>query len=239
MGLFDKKYCDICGEKIGLLGNRKLEDGNMCKECAKKLSPFFSERKQSTVEGIKEQLAYREANKEKVAEFQPTKVIGSSAMIVIDEDKRQWLFTRSSRWKNENPDIIDFSQVTGCNLDIDESQDEIYRTNAEGERESYNPPRYSYSYDFNMTIHVNSPWFSKICFRLNGNSIENRLGAEYKCAERDAQEIIDTLSGIRDETRAAAAAEAAPKAAVTCPHCHATTMPDVNGCCEYCGGALI
>ena len=25
MGLFDKKYCDICGEKIGLLGNRKLE----------------------------------------------------------------------------------------------------------------------------------------------------------------------------------------------------------------------
>ena len=30
MGLFEKKYCDICGEKIGLLGNRKLEDGNMC-----------------------------------------------------------------------------------------------------------------------------------------------------------------------------------------------------------------
>jgi len=33
MGLFDKKYCDICGEKIGLLGNRKLEDGNLCKDC--------------------------------------------------------------------------------------------------------------------------------------------------------------------------------------------------------------
>lgn len=28
MGLFDKKYCSICGEKIGFLGNRKLEDGN-------------------------------------------------------------------------------------------------------------------------------------------------------------------------------------------------------------------
>ena len=25
MGLFDKKNCDICGEKIGLLGNRKLD----------------------------------------------------------------------------------------------------------------------------------------------------------------------------------------------------------------------
>ena len=59
MGLFDKKYCDICGEKIGLLGNRKLEDGNLCKDCARKLSPFFSERRNSTVEDIKRQLAYR------------------------------------------------------------------------------------------------------------------------------------------------------------------------------------
>ena len=62
MGLFDKKYCDICGEKIGLLGNRKLEDGNLCKDCARKLSPFFSERRNSTVEDIKRQLAYRAEN---------------------------------------------------------------------------------------------------------------------------------------------------------------------------------
>ena len=52
MGFFDKKYCDVCGEKIGLLGNRKLEDGNLCKDCAAKLSPFFSERKFSTVEEV-------------------------------------------------------------------------------------------------------------------------------------------------------------------------------------------
>lgn len=55
MGLFDKKYCDICGEKIGLLGNCKLDDGNLCKECAQKLSPWFEERRHSTVEEIKRQ----------------------------------------------------------------------------------------------------------------------------------------------------------------------------------------
>ena len=44
MGLFDKKFCDFCGNKIGLLGNRKLEDANMCKECASKLSPWFKSR---------------------------------------------------------------------------------------------------------------------------------------------------------------------------------------------------
>ena len=48
MGLFDKKYCDICGEKIGLLGNRKLENGNLCKNCARKLSPWFSDRRGSS-----------------------------------------------------------------------------------------------------------------------------------------------------------------------------------------------
>ena len=41
MGLFSKKSCDVCGGKIGLLGNRKLEDGNLCKECAKS-SPLGS-----------------------------------------------------------------------------------------------------------------------------------------------------------------------------------------------------
>ena len=81
MGLFSKKYCDVCGEKIGLLGNRKLEDGNLCKECAKKLSPWFSDRRQSTVTEIKEQLAYREANQEKVAQFHPTRSLGERTKV--------------------------------------------------------------------------------------------------------------------------------------------------------------
>ena len=60
--LFEKKNCDVCGEEIKLLGNRKLEDGNLCKNCASKLSPWFDERRHSTVSQIKDQLAYREAN---------------------------------------------------------------------------------------------------------------------------------------------------------------------------------
>ena len=70
MGFFDKKYCDVCGEKIGLLGNRKLEDGNLCKDCAAKLSPFFSERKSSTVEEIKQQLFHDV--EERLAQFRST-----------------------------------------------------------------------------------------------------------------------------------------------------------------------
>lgn len=91
MGLFDKKYCDICGEKIGLLGNRKLENGNLCKNCAKKLSPWFSDRRNSTVEEIKAQLAYREENRQKVAAFHTT---GRSART----PRCFWTRTRESLW---------------------------------------------------------------------------------------------------------------------------------------------
>ena len=89
MGLFDKKYCDICGSKIGLLGNRKLEDGNLCKDCAKKLSPWFSERRHSTKASIQEQLNYREANREAVAAFHTTRSLGKNTKLLLDEDNRK------------------------------------------------------------------------------------------------------------------------------------------------------
>lgn len=83
MGLFDKKYCDVCGEKIGFLGNRKLENGNLCKDCAKKLSPFFSGRRRSTVEDIKRQLAYREENKTKLQNFKSDYTFGAEKRFVL------------------------------------------------------------------------------------------------------------------------------------------------------------
>ncbi len=236
MGLFDKKYCDVCGDKIGLLGNRKLEDGNLCKECAGHLSPFFDDRRNSTVDEIKEQLAYREANEQKVKDFNPTKVIGGRNLICIDEDNKVWLFSRTKKWRDNNPDIIEFSQVTGCDLDIDESEVEIYKNDEPGQRESYDPPRYKKYYDFKMTIHINSPWFTDIDFQLNDDEIDSRFCSEYKEAERDAEEIKSTLMGLREQSREEVAEANAPKAVVTCPNCGATTTPDATGSCEFCGG---
>lgn len=43
MGFFDRKYCDICGGRLGPEGGRKLDNGNMCKACAEKLSPCLKE----------------------------------------------------------------------------------------------------------------------------------------------------------------------------------------------------
>ena len=176
MGLFDKKYCDICGEKIGLLGNRKLENGNLCKNCAKKLSPWFSDRRNSTVEEIRAQLTYREENQEKVAAFHTTRTLGTDTKVLLDEDAGKFMVTRARNLVEANPDVLDFADVTGCNLDID----------------------------------------------------EKKLG----------EEIRQALTQVRKDVREKIEQAAAPKMAVTCPYCGATTTPDASGCCEYCGGAV-
>ena len=129
--LFEKKECAICGGEIGLLGNRKLEDGNMCKECAAKLSPWFDDRRNSTVAQIEEQLAYREANKEEVAKFNTTRVYGEWTKIYLDEDADKFMVTDAGSKKeieNANPDVVPFSKVTGCEVDIDENRIELKKT---------------------------------------------------------------------------------------------------------------
>lgn len=171
MGLFDKKYCDICGEKIGLLGNRKLEDGNLCKDCAKKLSPWFSDRRRSTVEDIKEQLAYREENREKAAQFRTTRSFGEDRKVLLDEDHRWFTVTRARDLAEANPDILDFDAITGCRMDIDESRTELTHEDADGKDVSYVPPRYEYSYDFFLVISVRHPYFDEMRFSLNSSSV--------------------------------------------------------------------
>ena len=267
--LFDKKECSICGGEIGLLGNRKLEDGNMCKSCAAKLSPWFSDRRQSTVEEIKEQLDYREANREKVASFRVTRTLGERTKVLLDEDAGLFMVTSAKDLEEANPDVLSFSDVTGCKLDIDESRTEIEYEDKDGERKSFSPRRYAYSYDFYIVINVNNPYFNEIRFKLNSESVDNgeetlldgpdamrrprggmrggsltsnaeevRSSVEYRQYEEMGLEIRDALLQVRQQVRDEAAAAAAPKAAVTCPFCGATTTPDASGCCEFCGGAV-
>ncbi|MCL2695581.1 MAG: DUF4428 domain-containing protein [Clostridiales bacterium] len=265
MGLFDKKNCDICGGKIGLLGNRKLEDGNMCKDCAKLLSPWFSERRRSTLADINAQLAYREENKTAVSAFRVTRSLGLGTKVMLDEDAGKFIVSGARRWQDENPDVLDFSQVTGCHIDVKENRSEEKRKETDGRMISYNPPRYTYSYDFDVVIHVHSPWFDEIRFRLNNSSIEvkpvhapsgslaigglrlqtggggshdPRQNVAYRECETLGEEIRQALTQVRQGVRDSIAAANVPKIAKQCPCCGATSIPDANGRCEYCGGAM-
>ena len=194
MGLFDKKYCDICGEKIRLLSNRKLDDGNLCKECAKKLSPWFEERRHSTVEEIKRQLAYREQNKELVQKFNVTRQISTKTYNVFIDDI-QGNFTIAHKLDvNENPDIVPLSAVLQCKMDIEQDRKEETYTK-DGKTVSYDPPVYKYEYQYRMKIQVRSPWFDDMDFRLHNFSIEQDDRAEIMEIERAGYEIVSALTG--------------------------------------------
>lgn len=171
MGLFDKKYCDVCGAKIGLLGNRKLDDGNLCKDCAAKLSPWFTDRRRSTVNDIKEQLQYREDNKADVASFRVTHTFGrGSQKVFVDANKRVFCVCYDNSLKTGNPDIIACSSITNCVTKDEEHKTELRTKNAEGRMVSYNPPRYEYTYDWYATISVDHPYIDDIKIKLNDNT---------------------------------------------------------------------
>ncbi len=85
--MFEKKECAICGTELGLLGKTKINEGYLCKECVGKLSPFFGGYRSSTADDIREQLAYREANAERLASFNPTRTLSAGRTnIMLDED---------------------------------------------------------------------------------------------------------------------------------------------------------
>ena len=193
MGLFDKKICDICGEKIGLLGNRKLDDGNLCKDCAKKLSPWFEDRRHSTVEDIKRQLEYREKNKKAVMDFCITRQINTrNYNVFIDDNKGNFTVARKLD-VNENPDIVPLSAIVQCRVDVDQQQHEETYTK-DGETVSYQPPVYKYEFDYTMRIKVRTQWFDDMDFRLNTFSISSDKRRELMEVEQTAYQIIAALT---------------------------------------------
>ena len=339
MGLFDKKYCDICGEKIRFLGNRKLNDGNMCKDCAEKLSPWLSGRRGMTVADIQAHMNYRADNYDQLQYFNPTRVIGTNMKLYIDDNQGLLFFSRNSNWRNSNPDLIRFDQITGVQIDIDETrhQREVVtpppppppqqggigqgrpgvqpprpqpprqtppapqpprpqpprqtppapqphggpgaqrpgQPGPSGQRPGQGRPQggqpqggrpqgghggpggrgrnmpspaprdpmvvqgeYYYTYDFNVIVYVNSEWFTEIRFRANSSSVEDSSSVAYQNAYAEAYQYKTTLEALAGSNYTGSYEQTASRTAVTCPYCGATTIPDANGCCEYCGGAV-
>ena len=254
MGLFDKKYCDVCGEKIGLLGNRRLSDGNLCRDCARKLSPWFSERRQSTVEDIKAQLAYREENRKKAAQFSVSRSFGEDWRVLLDDTHGWFTVTRDRELERANPDILDYSQFTGCRMDVDENRTELKKDGTDVKKVSYSPPRYRFTYDFDMFITVNSPYFEEMRFKLNPRSVElvselprgfsmtrtidPGYNIEYRKYKQMGDELCQALNelGRRGKSAEPAAAMPGPEAPAAGPWtCQACGGTNTGRFCEYCG----
>ena len=194
MGLFDKKNCDICGEKIGLLGNRKLDDGNLCKNCARKLSPWFEERRHSTVEDIKRQLAYREQNKQLVQSFVVTRQFATNTYNVFIDDTKGNFTVAHNLDTTENPDIVPLSSIVMCKMEVEQDRREETYTK-DGKTVSYQPPVYRYEYDYMMRIKVRAEWFDDMDFRLCNSRLDEKDRMEIMEIEQVANQIVAALTG--------------------------------------------
>ena len=174
--LFEKKVCDLCGGEIGLLGNKKLEDGNCCKECAGKLSPRFDERRHSTVEQIRRQLTAREENRQKLQTWNHDMVFGEYQKLYVKflgKIPDTFVISSASNYKEANADILEFAYVSSCDADIRESHRELKQKNAQGEEVSFNPPRYEYSYEFYVKLMImGCEYIDDLRFRLNRNTLK-------------------------------------------------------------------
>lgn len=194
MGLFDKKNCDICGEKIGLLGNRKLDDGNLCKNCARKLSPWFEERRHSTVEDIKRQLAYREQNKQLVQSFVVTRQFATNTYNVFIDDTKGNFTVAHNLDTTENPDIVPLSSIVMCKMEVEQDRREETYTK-DGKTVSYQPPVYRYEYDYMMRIKVRTEWFDDMDFRLCNSRLDEKDRMKIMEIEQVANQIVAALTG--------------------------------------------
>lgn len=267
--LFEKKICSICGGEIGLLGNRKLSDGNCCKKCAGALSPWFEDRRESTVEQIKQQLEYRTRNAEALKTFRVTEIIGEYQKMYVEAENgvpTRFFVTSASNYLEENPDIIFFEDVLSCTVDIDENEEEIMRENQEGENVSYNPPRFRYHYNFYIDMVIgNTPWFDEIRFNINDEDVtlenvkgilnrsmvaragssmmrsmsETREEKRYQEYEQMCQKICRMVEDARNGVQTQKAASIAEEAAIPA-FCSACGAPnDGSKFCQFCGTKLV
>ena len=237
MGLFDKKFCAVCGEKAKLLGRKKLSDGNyICEDCQDMCSQFIADFDQYDTDDIMSHLEFMKENEPLVNDFTVTRVVGSDYKLYIDDTKRRWILTADPDWRDGNPDVISFDAVLGCSVEVTEDRDEISNsyTDSDGDYQ-HRPPTIIYSYDFFLHVPVEHPWISEVYVQLNEESIEGADSPAHRSFERQGEELKAAFQDMMNSRLDDIAKQNEPQKAVVCPHCGATVVPGRDGRCEYCG----
>ena len=148
---------------------KKYAEGYLCQDCYYKLSPWFQLSDNTPGQVLGAQFSYREANRTAVAAFHPNRSYGFFLgynetserrnlrvyhRLLIDDSARKFAMHLPGTDENTNPDILDFSQIAGC-----EFTEEYKKKKTEGDDGKRKTVLH---YTFHFTIHVYSPYFNAI-----------------------------------------------------------------------------
>jgi hypothetical protein len=260
MGIFAKKECSICGDKSGLLSNKKLADGNLCKNCRAKLSPFYDLSSRDTAADIAAQLEYRERNLIELERFHPTVTAGGAGKVFIDMNSGKFTLASERELREGNPDLFDLRGLHSCSFYARERI--IKGDEDESDR---------FEYDFYLKLTVDHPFLRGLAYRYNDEPVANRRnrireeeirkiylgqkdiksglsallsGVDRKATEQYleqyaiGQEMIEALTGAAEAFRATPRQPARSAAAEVrfCSNCGARV--DGGAFCTQCGSRL-
>lgn len=172
MGLFSRKECDVCKKKLSLAEGLKCLDGSICSECKKKMSPLFTDYKNTPIEKIKEHLVYREENKSRVKVFVAAETFGEYPKVMVDRKHNWFVVTKVTKLSDENPDVFDLSDIQNVLVEIEENKRELHFTNKKGKTCSYKPARYEFTYQFKVNIQMNHPFIKMISLKITKEDVK-------------------------------------------------------------------
>ena len=171
-----QENCSVCSNKLTRFGSKVLKDGMLCRNCAKLASEWLEDTDfaEMTVEQIREHLAYRQENREKLAEFKGSKVVDGKYSLFIDDESKDFLISKRSDYVQDNADLLNINEIRKVRIV------ERKYLNKDGS-------------DVCVQLLLRHPQFSSLKFQVNEFGCLNRDSEEYQQALKQAYEYVNAL----------------------------------------------
>ncbi len=168
--------CSVCGRKLTRYGSKKLQDGVLCRNCAKLASDWLDNEDYArmTIDQMKDHLAYCQENLARIEQFRGIKVIDGKYSLYFDDAKKEFVISKHDDLIKYNADVFSISQIK--NMRIIERK---YRQK-EGS-------------DILVELIMDHPQFDNLRFQVNEFGCLTRDSAEYELAKQLAFKYINAF----------------------------------------------